>query len=100
MANIAHRGHLKRLIKKGMIEARCKYHYTDDYAYDNATNFGITDWETAFLDSEIPNGKQVDGIVFMADFDFSTSSGGLYKDGENSWTLLIHLNLSYQIRFK
>jgi len=34
----ANRGHLKRAAKKGQLWVKCKYHMTDDYAYDAAVN--------------------------------------------------------------
>lgn len=35
---------LKNQILKGNVEGRCDYRYSDDYAWDAATNFGKTDW--------------------------------------------------------
>jgi len=35
---------LKNQILKGNIEAKCDYHYSDDYAWDAAVNFNKTDW--------------------------------------------------------
>jgi len=103
--HIANRGHLKRLIARGLIEARCKYHYTDDYAFDNAANFGKTDWLPAYLDSAIPEGEQVDGIIFRENKrgwnDFKSRSGGLWENKEaGTYTFLIHSNLSYEVRLK
>lgn len=34
------RGTLKRAAKAGKLWVRCKYHMTDDYAFDNANKFG------------------------------------------------------------
>ena len=98
MQNIANRGHLKRLIAKGLIEARCKYHYTDDYGFDAAYNFGETDWSPAYLKSEIADDQQINGIIFD-DSGFSGSCGRLWKNKEN-YSFYIHSNLSYEIRFK
>ena len=36
------RGKLKRLAEQGKLLARCNYCYTDDYAWDNANDFGRT----------------------------------------------------------
>lgn len=100
---IAHRGHLRNLIKKGLIEARCKYRYTDDYAYDSASNYGKTGWKKAYLKSQISEDTQVDGIIFDDSGDcyddFKTSTGGLWKNGNGEYSFLIHSNLSYSIRF-
>lgn len=37
------RGHLVRAARKGELWLKCTGRYTDDYAYDNATNFGKQD---------------------------------------------------------
>ena len=35
-------------IAKGLYEAKCDYSMTDDYAFDNANNFGrMTEWKSA-----------------------------------------------------
>jgi len=100
---IAHRGHLRNLIKKGLIEAKCNYRYTDDYAYDNATNFGKTDWKPAYLESMIPEGEQIDGIIFddSGDYDdFKTPTGALFPRENGEYSFLIHSNLSFRVRIK
>lgn len=38
---------LKRQIEAGKMEVRCNYSFTDDYAFDDATGFGKTDWMPA-----------------------------------------------------
>ena len=98
---IANRGHLKRLITKGIVEARCIYHYTDDYAWDNATNFGKTDWLPAYLNSSLEEDEQVEGIVFD-EWDFKTQGGYLSpdRDKEGIYTYAIHSNLVYEVRIK
>lgn len=42
-AKKANRGHLKRAAAKGQLFIRCRYRYTDDYAWDAADNFGKQD---------------------------------------------------------
>lgn len=37
------RGYLKKMAAAGRLYVKCSYHYTDDYAYDNAVNFGKGD---------------------------------------------------------
>lgn len=39
-AKKANRGHLIRAARQGHLWVKCQYHYTDDYAYDAAVNFG------------------------------------------------------------
>lgn len=41
------RAWLKRQLEAGNIEAKPAQRLTDDYAYDAATNFGVTDWAPA-----------------------------------------------------
>lgn len=94
---IAHRGHLKRLVKKGLIEAKCLFRYTDDYAYDNASGFGKTDWLPARLRED--NEDSILGFINFRDWDFGTSSGYLSHHKENNtYSFAIHSNLVYSVR--
>ncbi len=94
---ISNRGHLKRLISKGLIEVKCKYHYTDDYAYDSAYNFGKTDWMPAVLNND---NKFDENSISFNDWDF-TSCGYLSKIKEDgTYSFAIHSNLVYSVRFK
>lgn len=95
---IAHRGHLKNLVKKGMIEAKCIFHYTDDYAYDNAVNYGETDWLPVEFVKEHRDSKQ--GHISFSDWDFGTSSGYLHQRENGLYSFAIHSNLVYNIRIK
>ena len=38
---------LKKMVEAGKVEAKCNHVYTDDYAFDNAYNFGKTGWMPA-----------------------------------------------------
>jgi hypothetical protein len=95
---IAHRGHLRNLIKKGMIEAKCLFHYTDDYAYDNAYNNGKTDWMPVEFVEFHTDGK--DGFLSFTDWDLKTSSGYLHADTNDMYSFAIHSNLVYKVRIK
>jgi hypothetical protein len=47
------RGYLKKMAAAGRLYVRCKYHYTDDYAYDAAVNYGSSDQFTqVYLEPE------------------------------------------------
>ena len=94
---IRNRGHLKRLIQRGLIEAKCIYSLTDDYAWDNANNFGKTDWKPARIGEE-----PVKGYITFYESDLKTKSGCLLedRDEEGLYTLIVHSNLAYKIRFK
>jgi hypothetical protein len=45
--NTINRGWLRRRIEAGEVEAKCDYQYSDDYAWDAATDFRKTDWMPA-----------------------------------------------------
>jgi hypothetical protein len=97
---IAHRGHLKNLIKKGLIEVKCLFHYTDDYAFDAAMN-NRTDkeWIPAEWVENLADGRN--GYHTFRDWDFKSSSGYLSKDkGEGIYSFAIHSNLVYSVRLK
>lgn len=97
---ISNRGHLKRLIAAGLIEARCAYRYTDDYVYDNATNFGETDYLPARL--HVKGEKwPPDGFITFDDYDFRTCGYLSKKPTEGGvYNFSIHSNLLYYVRFK
>lgn len=107
---------IKKQIELGNIEAKCDYIYTDDYAYDNAYNFGKTDWMPArisrptYKDITLQNGSVmtmiddrdfVDGFMNFKDHDFEYSTGRCYWD-ENCETIsFIPLSgHSYTLRIK
>jgi hypothetical protein len=95
---IAHRGHLKNLVKKGLIEVKCDFHYTDDYVMDAANDHGKTDWMPAvFTDAYKYSSK--DEQQFK-DWDFGTSSGYLYARENGFYSFAIHSNLVYTVRIK
>jgi len=49
----ANRGHLIRMAKAGRLFVKCSYSMTDDYAFDNANNFGKSDrFSQVFLSTE------------------------------------------------
>lgn len=100
------RGWLKRQIEKGNIEARCAFHFTDDYAFDNATGFGKTDWMLSRVrypqfDPEshrcINDDRKPDMINFD-ESDFRTKSGSAYRNDDGTITLRIHSNEVWKLR--
>ena len=49
----ANRGHLIRMAKAGRLFVKCSYSMSDDYAFDNANNFGKADaFSQVFLSAE------------------------------------------------
>lgn len=99
------RGWLKRQVAKGLVEARCEGHYTDDYAWDAANNFGRTE---EFLPAEIeerrvPGGPVVarkEGVLFFDPEDFSCDTGRCYAEDDGKIRFYIHSNLSYVLRIR
>jgi hypothetical protein len=99
MKKIAHRGHLKNLVKKGMIEAKCLFSMTDDYAYDNAYKFGV---DKDYLPCEFVEfySDAKKGFISFKDWDFGTASGYLSKEQNGTYSFAIHSNLVYTVRIK
>jgi len=127
MTKTINRGHIKNKIKKGEYLARCLYHYTDDYAWDNENNHGKTDFMPAMyfpgywlwleetkprhnyhLNSEETKAELIReyeqekrsisaGIVFDEN-DLKTGSGRAYENEDGTITLAIHSNLVYELK--
>lgn len=49
------RGQLLKLAERGTLWMRCRYRYTDDYAYDAATNYGRSGWFRVAIAPEWPD---------------------------------------------
>ena len=105
---------LKKQVAAGRIEAKCDYHYTDDYLYDAASNFGKTDWMQARLcvpkfGSEIPGERErcldhdfIEGQMNLRADDFTGNCGRAYWANKEQGLihLRVHSNLSYTLRIK
>ena len=104
---------LKRQIEAGKIEVKCNYHMTDDYAFDNANDFGKTDWMPARM--RHPKYEQrknyvgntvdvctdddfVDGYMNLNEYEFTGKSGGAYQYEDGTIHFYVHSNLSYDMR--
>ena len=104
------RGHVKRAMQKGLVEVRCKMHLTDDYAFDAAVNFGKSEqWVRATIAEPGPDSQLVrelaeirgERVVIFYPSQLSNVGGGVWEDmkGAGTYTLYIHSNLSYELRF-
>lgn len=117
MSNTVNRGWLKKQVELGNVEVRCNYHYTDDYAFDNAYDFGRTDWMPARIKSpkfeEIVNcygnresicvdHDDLPGYMNMYGNEFTGNCGRAYRDSRDGGiiTLRVHSNLVYSMRIK
>ena len=107
------RNWLKKQIELGKVEAKCNYHMTDDYAFDNAYGFGKTDWMKARIsrptwkEVELYNGNKktivdnhdfIDGQMNFKDYDFEGKPGRAWGNENGTITLYVHSNLSYELR--
>jgi len=90
---------LAKHVAAGLMEAKCEGHYTDDYAYDNANNFGVSDWKQAAVSDER---KATPGVLTFQTQDFSSSYRTGYARVLENGTIrfAIHSNLSYLLRVK
>ena len=109
------RAWLKRQIDAGRVEAKCSHHLTDDYAFDNANNFGKTDWMPArirrpvfgtyinHLGFELDrciDSDFVQGQMNFTEHDFVGKSGGAYYQPDGTIHFYVHSNASYELRIK
>jgi hypothetical protein len=108
------RNWLKKQVNAGKVEARCTISLTDDYAFDNANDFGKTGWLPArirhpeFTEYQTPGGwmntrcsndDHQPGYMNLDEHDFVSRSGGAYTKGDVI-VLYVHSNLYYEMRIK
>lgn len=65
----ANRGYLKKMALAGRLYLKCRYHYTDDYAYDNAVKCGKgTEFRKAYVQAEFttPEAEQINALYAAA----------------------------------
>jgi hypothetical protein len=108
---------LHKQIDAGKMEVKCNYHFTDDYAFDNANKGGATEWMPARIrrptfskyvtpggweNDYCSNDDHIEGTMSFHLSDFTGKSGMAYW-GDEAKTLIrfsIHSNASYTLRFK
>jgi hypothetical protein len=107
---------LLRQIDAGMVDAKCDYHLTDDYAYDNANKGGQTDWLPARIsrpyrkDPSSANHRFMDdderdfisGVMNFHESDFTSSCGLCYwrDEAQTLISFSVHQNLHYTLRLR
>lgn len=96
MTKKTNRRWIMKQVAKGNIEAKCNFRHTDDYAYDNAVNFGKTEWMPARLNPERIYGdhgclnsdeQHKDGFMSFDASDFRWKSGGAYWNDDGTIAL-------------
>ncbi len=112
------RGWLKRQVEKGNVIIKCDFHYTDDYAWDAARNYGETEWFPARIRhpkwedckdqfgydrTRCVDDDRKEGYMNMDESDFRSQSGMAYTrvgDPEKIISFSIHSNLSFSCKIK
>lgn len=96
------RGWLKKQIEKGNVEAKCNHRMTDDYAFDNATGFGATEWAPArYITNKHQGEEQYDkSITLIDDFNLRSNSGCAYQTDDGILHLVVYSGYSFDLRIK
>ena len=112
MAKTIRRDTLKKMIENGKIEAKCTFKLTDDYVFDNAYNFGKTEWLPARLarptyeEITLHNGNKItqctdsdhkDGYANFNDWDFSKGAKAYLAD-DGTISFRVSSNEHYTLR--
>lgn len=107
------RGWLKRQVAAGNLDAKCDYHLTDDYTYDNGNNGGRTTWRPARMRQPVYERSEAgsrfdrlvdddfrEGNINLTASDFTGKSGRAWRQADGSIALVVHSNLCYTLRVK
>lgn len=96
------RGWLKKQIIKGNVEAKCNHKLTDDYAFDNATGFGATDWAPCkFVENKHQGDNRFEQHATLIDtFDIATKGGCAYQEENGYIHLIVYSGYSFTLRIK
>ena len=95
------RGKLRRLAEQGKLLARCEFHYTDDYAWDNATNFGkMENYLPVFFIPDEGRHEVPEGYIGIDEYYFRCKGGHAWEEEDGTITFCPHSNLSYQLKIK
>ncbi|XAI95982.1 hypothetical protein [Microcystis phage Mwe-JY26] len=93
------RGWLRRRIEAGEVEAKCDGKYTDDYAWDAATDFGKTDWLPARVRPEGELWSDAPGGFITFDPSDFRGFGNAWKREDGTMVLSFGYK-SYSLRLK
>lgn len=114
-SNTVNRGWLRKQIEAGNVEVKCDYSMTDDYAWDNASGFGKTDWMPARIrhpkfteyTNDVGNtchrcidDDRKDGYMNLDEHDLTSRSGMAYRDSKDNSIIRLspYSNLCYSMR--
>ena len=93
------RGLIKRRMIANRVIAKVNYSYTDDYAWDAATDFGNSGWAPAVFDETVWGYRWVDNtLVFGPDWFKGYGSAWTSSRQEGDITFLPYQNLSFEMR--
>lgn len=91
---------LKKQIMNGKMVGKCDHRYTDDYAMDNANNFGKTDFMPLQIIEDYDDHVAA-GFLFLWADDFVGKPGWASIDEKTGiYSLYVHSNLSFSFKFK
>lgn len=86
--------------KRGELIGKCDFKFTDDYAFDNDTNFGKTGWLPVRIRKNHEDFEQ--GYLNLDEHCFKSKTGAAWYEDEHFTTvgLCVHVNLYYTLRIK
>ena len=88
---------LKKQIIAGKMFAKCAYHLTDDYAFDNANNFGETVFAPVMI-TDVHSEHSKNNVITLWSRYFEGKRGYASLDEDSGvYTLYVHSNLSYKM---
>lgn len=104
---------LLRQIEAGKVVGKCDMSLTDDYAWDNASNFGKTGWMPVRISHPkyekltLPNGCVIDhntdsdlveGAINFYEYYFGFKSGTAHWNPDGTILFRVHSNLWYTLQ--
>lgn len=100
-AIVVRRDTLLRAARKGKLVAKCTGHYTDDYAFDAAYNFGRSETylPVYVLGEDEPRNAAPEGHVVLWAHEFKGRSGGAWRVMDRD-PEVIHFNVHSNKHFE
>lgn len=80
------RGWLKRQCEAGKLWLKCEQHLTDDYAFDNAVNFGKMDkYKQAIIQPSMPKELEREGSTYIEEQQVYSQWLSKWKEENGVW---------------